>query len=982
MSRLRQLGLFNDSPDTVLDGFTRLAAAATGLQAAALTLVESHTLLVKSAVGFPVGRLFARHETFCTEALDVQGVFEVPDARLDYRFQQLPIVATGDGAGLVHYAGAALRMPGGEAIGTLCVGGIEPGRLGDSKRRMLADLASQVVELLLAREREQQLAREKLLVEAVNLSELSPVGMFSADADGRVVHGNGRWARMLGAERYEELLGDAWLQAIAPEHRDEVATAWEDGVRGRSTVNVRFRTAGSDARWIRMQVTPVDTGTETMSFVAATTDISETVRLSESMAAKKHMLETIIEHLPCGLTVFDADLKHLATNPAARRMLALPDSLFERENLSYRDVSRYAARRGDFGPGDPELLVADRVRSIVDETRYAHERRSPSGTIMEVRGRRTPQGLVVATYNDVTQARQANRELQLSRDAADKANRAKTQFLTNMSHEIRTPLNGVIGLSKLLKGAELPHAEADAVEMIDSCAHSLLSLVDNILDLSRIEAGQLTLDPVPFDLHQLLKEVADVFGVRASDKGLHFKVSRGRDVPQWVLADPGRLRQVLLNLLSNALKFTPQGGFALRVAGGASELAFAVSDSGIGISPEDQKRLFARFTQVDASPTRRFEGTGLGLAISRQLGQLMGGDVTVESVPGEGSTFTLRVPLQAAQEPASDAPALERARNARARILLAEDNPINQLVARKMLASLGYEDVTVVDDGVAALQACEEQSFALVLMDCQMPRMGGLEATRTLRARRFHAPVIAFTASATSEDRNACLGAGMNDYLSKPIEMAVLASKLNRWLAGVTEPMALPVERVEVPFDHDVVENVFMGDVDMFEQTREIFLRNTRDMLRDLTAAVAAEDWSLVRRLAHKIRGGAGQLGASLLAQQALPATGAVRRPGGAAARLVAARGAPGLRGLQRRNRGCHRLKSFVRASLAPHWRAGCRRRPTSGGTARPHAARHGRHKCRVGHIHRLSARACPPVLIFLTNLQPNFPQTSPCCRA
>lgn len=702
------------------------------------------------------------------------------------------------------------------------------------------------------------------------MSELSPVGMCSADAAGKVVHGNRRWAAMLGAAGFESLLGDSWLQAIAPEDRGEVAAHWQRGVRDRNAFSIRFRTAEADPRWIRMQFAPVDTGVETMAFVAATTDVSETVRLSEQVRSKKHLLETIIEHLPCGLTVFDADLRHLATNPAARRMLDLPDVLFEGEDLRYQDLAGFAARRGDYGAGDPDAIVADRVRNLISQPRYAYERTSRIGTIMEVHGQRTPQGLVVASYNDVTQARQASRELQVSRDAAEKANQAKSEFLATMSHEIRTPLNGVIGLAKILRGAKLPEAEADAVAMIDSCAQSLLSLVDNILDFSKIEAGKLTLDPVATDLHQLLREISDVFSVRASDKGLRFKVTVGRDVPQWVTADPGRLRQVLLNLLSNALKFTPQGGFSLRVAraGDAGNLAFAVTDTGIGIPAQDQQRLFARFTQVDASPTRRFEGTGLGLAISRQLAQLMGGEIGLESAAGEGSTFTLRVPLRQAQPVAARAPQLERARHADARILLAEDNPINQLVARKILSSLGYGQVTTVEDGVAALEACAAGAFDLVLMDCQMPRMGGLEATRLLRSRGFHAPVIAFTASATSEDRDACLGAGMNDYLTKPVEVAVLESKLNRWLGGVTEAAPLQTVAAESAFDRCVLDEVFFGDAEMFEQARGIFARSTRDMLRDLTAALAVEDWSLVRRLAHKVRGGAAQLGARLLARR------------------------------------------------------------------------------------------------------------------
>ncbi|MCC2635600.1 MAG: putative multi-sensor Histidine kinase, partial [Ramlibacter sp.] len=509
-----------------------------------------------------------------------------------------------------------------------------------------------------------------------------------------------------------------------------------------------------------------------------------------------------------------------------------------------------------------------------------HQMRTEDGSLVWVLteaevSERGPDGralYVVGTSKDITERKRADAELRLALQAADAASQAKSDFLATMSHEIRTPLNGVIGLTQLLAGADLPPMEKDSVGMIDSCAKSLLSLVDNILDFSKIEAGRLTLDVVPTDLRQLVNEVADVFTVRAAEKGIRFDLRQDASLPRWIAADPGRLRQILLNLLGNALKFTTEGGFSLKVSmaegEGPQRLSFQVFDTGMGISASDQARLFHRFSQVDASPSRRHEGTGLGLAISRQLAQLMGGDVTLVSRLGHGSTFTVTIPLHVAAAPAQvERPAEHRVRQD-VRILLAEDNEVNQLVAQRLLAKLGYPNVTVAFTGREAVQACRSGRYDLVLMDCQMPVMDGLEAARILRDDGMRAPIIAFTASATSGDRDRCLAAGMDDYLTKPVEMAVLADKLRRWLGDAPaveapDPAARAASSALPAFDTNAIEERFYGDVELFQQARDLFLRQTR---QGLAGAAGIRDGRQLARLAHRIRGSAAALGASQLA--------------------------------------------------------------------------------------------------------------------
>ncbi|MEJ7931849.1 ATP-binding protein [Ramlibacter sp. AN1015] len=402
---------------------------------------------------------------------------------------------------------------------------------------------------------------------------------------------------------------------------------------------------------------------------------------------------------------------------------------------------------------------------------------------------------VVGTTRNITQRKEQERALQAAADAAQSASRAKAEFLATMSHEIRTPLNGVIGLARVLEQSELPPREAGYVRLINSCAKSLLGMVNDVLDFSKIDAGQMVLEPTACDLQALVQEVSDVFSDRARSKGIGFSVDVKPCVPRWVTVDNHRLRQILLNLLGNALKFTADGGFSLTVTTGAlarqRSLRFDVTDTGIGIAAEDQAKLFKRFSQVDASSTRRFQGSGLGLAISRDLAVLMGGDIRLSSAPGCGATFTLEIPMvEAAGEPAV-APEASSA-GASDAILLVEDNPINQLVAEALLDKLGFSTVRVAENGEEAVRLCQEQPFAAVLMDCQMPVMDGFEATRRLRELGFDMPIIALTAGAVSDDRDRCLAAGMNDYLAKPIDAGLLGGALNFWLgASGSRPLVL-----------------------------------------------------------------------------------------------------------------------------------------------------------------------------------------------
>lgn len=397
--------------------------------------------------------------------------------------------------------------------------------------------------------------------------------------------------------------------------------------------------------------------------------------------------------------------------------------------------------------------------------------------------------------------------LMVAKDRAEHASRIKSQFLANMSHEIRTPMNGVLGMTELLRGQALPDEARGYAEQAHASAKALLILINDILDLSKIEAGKVELERLAFAPHQVVTEVTSLFTAEAHKKGLRLLSDLQPTVPHTLYGDPYRLRQILTNLMGNALKFTHRGTVRLYVEAldvpepGDIVLYFRVEDTGIGIAATTQEQLFQPFIQGDGSTTRQYGGTGLGLAISKQLVELMGGDIGVQSRPGEGSTFWFSVrfaiPQGAVAGVTGDGVPQHHLRTLQApathdhmraayvpRVLLVEDNPINQAIAQAMLRALGYA-VEIAETGQEALAACRQITYDVILMDCQMPDMDGCVATQTIRrqeAAQRHTPIIAVTAHTMEEDRARCLAAGMDDYLSKPFSQDELRRVITRWL--------------------------------------------------------------------------------------------------------------------------------------------------------------------------------------------------------
>jgi len=719
-----------------------------------------------------------------------------------------------------------------------------------------------------------------------------PTMMWVTDAEGGSQFINRAYREFCGATS-EQVESGKWQLLVHPEDAPGYVGAFQRAVRERTAFRAEARVRRADGKW-RMfgsYATPRLSPDGTfLGHVGLSSDITDRRQAEQALRSSEEKFRQLAENIREVFWMMPATADQmLYVGPAYELVWGRTCASLYQDPMSWFD---------SIHPDDREQARGLFARQMQGESIESEYRiRTPDGQEKWIRDRAFPirdqagQLIRVAGIaEEITERKRYEEELIRAREGAEAANRAKSRFLANMSHEIRTPMNGVIGMIQLLLGTSLTAEQRRYLNIAETSGRALLTLIDGILDLSKIEARKVVLENLSFDLRRSVEEVVQLLRAQAKAKGLAFRSNVSPEIPRLLGGDAHRLRQVLTNLCANAIKFTERGEVVVEAAlegrrDGRATVRFTVADTGIGIRPEQVAAIFSAFTQADDSTTRKYGGTGLGLAICKQLAELMEGTIGVDSREGCGSTFwfTAVFDLEPAgqQSPANQPQnGINRAAHGArpvgsdARILLAEDNATNREVALAQMEKLGYQ-VHAVTNGAEALEAVQHGRYDLVLMDCEMPVMDGFEATCRIRKSIHPAiPIIAVTADAMVSDRDRCLNAGMNDYLAKPVELEKLAEVLAKWLPASGAVAQTPGPRgrgqADGVFDAEAFLQRLMGDRQLAGALLRGFLQDAPSQLHKLRQRLDEADAPGARSQAHALKGAAATVAAEGLHAVAL----------------------------------------------------------------------------------------------------------------
>ena len=864
LQKLKSLRILNTEPEAIFDGITSLASHLCQCPIVFLSLIDANQQWFKSRIGF-TNTSTPRDIAFCAETILGSSPLVIPDITHEPRYATHPLV---QGAPYARfYAGAPIITKDNFAIGSLCVLHTQPHTLTPQQLSALEMLAEQAARHI---EMRSELSLFQAKVNALGESErrfrtiadASPMLLWIADEAGNRTFFNQAWCEFTGLSR-EDSIADHWMKSIHPDDREVYNKKWEDTAQQnvRFQQEFRLRHCSGTYRWVLEQAMPMFSSSGRLEgYVSSCVDLSSRMTDELQYQNNEARFRAISEAAPLGIFVTDSDGNYIYTN------------------IQFQKITGQSAEQS-FGSGWQKAL-ADEDRERVASSWYSATRhakpfeevyrfRKPDGDIAwasvkaaAINSTDTVSGWV-GTVEDITARLKADTELVEAKQSAEAAMHAKSQFLANMSHEIRTPLTAIIGFTEALRDdRQHPPDEMHCIDVILNNGRHLLDIINGILDLSKIDAGALAIERTSFNLVEMVEEVRMMFAPRIAEKAVSFSVKYDWPLPEEITTDPLRLKQVLINLLGNAIKFTDKGWIELTVSYNTTQkrLVFIIADSGIGIEPEQLDKLFKPFSQANESITRQFGGTGLGLNISAHLVHALGGTIEVSSEPGRGSSFTFCITPEFDSAPQfiteipEETPSLNRPPanqvQLTGRVLFADDALDNRRLVDHLLRKAGIETV-LVEDGQQAIEAALSDEFDLILLDVQMPNVDGLVAARTLRQSGLRTPIVSLSAGAMTSDVLKAIDAGCSMHLAKPFSKESFFEMLQRFLQK--NP------------DHDssstaVLSSKLSDDAEMNQLLLD-FIDSLPPRIAELAAACDQLDWPTIESRAHKIRGSAGLYG-------------------------------------------------------------------------------------------------------------------------
>ncbi|MTV50663.1 PAS domain S-box protein [Heliobacillus mobilis] len=734
-------------------------------------------------------------------------------------------------------------------------------------------------------------------------------GIVVQDREGAIIRSNRAAEQILGltfAEMEGRTSMDPCWKAIHEDgstfHGEEHPSmiTLQTGLPCRNVIMGLYKPDGK-LTWIRINSEPLFRLESDKPYAAVTTfsDITEQRIIENKLKATEQQLKGIFDSLDLVFWSMDPlSSRVLQISPACEKIYGYPPEAFiENPQLWFDCIHPDDIHNGEKANsnvlGGAPVYTENRIIRRDGEVRWIRVHIIP---LFDDDGRIT---LLNGLVMDITDKKQTEEELRLAKEKAEEASRAKSNFLAMMSHEIRTPMNGILGMNDLMLDTPLNREQNEYAQAIQESAEVLLNVINDILDYSKVEAGKMQLETIDFDLHRTIQSVIKVFTNKAKDKGLVLSLSISPEIDKTLQGDPSRLRQVIFNLLGNAIKFTNSGTVSLTVTviskdNDRMKVCFEVTDTGIGIEKGLLGYLFTPFAQADSSTSRMFGGTGLGLAISKKLVELMEGEIGVISEIGKGSTFWFSVSFLTSQSPRAentlptDEISLLHKNNhplwqTKRPLLLVEDHETNQKLAVALLNKLGLQ-VDVAKNGMEAIHAVTEKEYTLILMDCQMPELDGFETTQIIRdwefAQHLHIPIIAMTAMAMQGDREKCIRAGMDDYISKPIMIEELITVLARWLPKQRtkenqvfseKPSSPSKDRNFLENDSSVIDMNVLREIALFTDNQtdaflpsliETYLDESKQLMNSLSVAIQRSDPECIEKAAHALKSGSASLGA------------------------------------------------------------------------------------------------------------------------